>query len=311
MKNIKILIVGTGAIGSYYGGRLSQAGAEVSALCRSDYNIVKEKGITIESIYGNFIFKPHEVINKISDYSEIPDFIIVSTKVLPQINIVDIINEKVGENTSIVLIQNGIDIEKNIAKSFPNNELISGLAFICVSRTEPGKVIHQDYGKLSIGTYPQGISKKTKLLQELFEKANVKCLADENIVNSRWQKLVWNAPFNPISVIGGKLNTAEILRENTSFNLVKNVMKEIVLLASNCNITLPSDIINQNLENTLKMTPYKTSMLLDYENKRPLEVEAILGNALKIAGDLNLRVPYIESLHALLLLLDKKNTENH
>jgi len=307
MDNTKVLIVGTGAIGSFYGGKLDQGGAQVSTLCRSDYNHIKNSGISIKSVMGDFHFMPHEVINKIEDYSSTPDYILVTTKVLPGIDIQKIIESKVGKNTAIVLIQNGIDIEKPVREAFPNNEIISGLAFICVSRTSAGEIYHQDYGRLIIGNYPNGLSPKVKHLQSLFIKSEIDCAVDENIISSRWKKMIWNAPFNPISVIGGGVDTRTILENKESKKLVINVMKEVLEIANKSGYNLSEQLIQKNIDDTLNMKPYKTSMLLDYENNRPLEVEVILGNAVRKARDLDLSVPNLEALYSLLLLLDNNN----
>lgn len=307
MKNTKVLVVGTGAIGSFYGGKLHQAGAEVSTLCRSDYDKVKNEGIHITSVLGDFNFMPHEVVKNIEDYSSTPDYLLITTKVLPGIDIKKLIKSRVGKETAIVLIQNGINIEEPIKEAFPENELISGLAFICVSRTCPGQIFHQDYGRLTIGNYPQGLTDKTRHLQRLFIDSGLECVGDDNITKSRWIKLVWNAPFNPISVIGGGIDTKTILENEESLKLVSDVMKEVVSIAHESGYELPQSLIQKNIEDTFKMKPYKTSMLLDYENKRPLEVEVILGNTVRIARKLRICVPKLESLYALLLLINDNN----
>lgn len=307
MGNPKVLIVGTGAIGSFYGGKLQLSGAEVSTLCRSDYEIVKQNGIKVESVDGDFLFKPHEVINDINDYNSIPDYIIITTKALPEIRVKNILKDKIKSTPTIVLIQNGIDIEKEVQNDFPEKEIISGLAFICVSRIKPGLIKHQDYGRLTIGNYPKGFSEKTKTLKNLFEQSNVNCSIDENIINSRWKKLIWNVPFNPISVIGGGIDTKTILEDENLLELVKNTMEEVVLMANKSGCKISKDLIQQNINSTLKMTPYKTSMLLDYENKRPMEIEAILGNTIKIADELNVSIPHVKTIYALLKILDEGN----
>jgi 2-dehydropantoate 2-reductase len=307
MQNPNVLIVGAGAVGSYYGGRLSQSGAKVSVLSRSDYEEVKKNGINIQSVNGDFKFIPDEVVKSVSDYSKKPDYIIVTTKVLPELDIVNLIKSQVKKNTSIVLIQNGINIEEKIYNTFPENEIISGLAFICVSKVSPGTILHQDFGRLAIGTYPNGISKKVTFLQNLFNESGVKCLTNENIVNSRWQKLVWNAPFNPLSVILGGATTEMILKNEKTTVLAKKIMQEVVDLAKLSGYELPNDIIEKNIKNTLNMAPYKTSMLLDFENKRPLEVEAILGNTLKIAEENNFLASNLKVIYEILSFLNDNN----
>ena len=79
-KDPQIFIIGAGAIGAFYGGKLSQSGAKVSVLSRSDYDAVKADGFNIKSPLGDFIFKPESVVNNVADFSGVPDFVIVATK---------------------------------------------------------------------------------------------------------------------------------------------------------------------------------------------------------------------------------------
>ncbi|HRZ25679.1 MAG TPA: 2-dehydropantoate 2-reductase [Spirochaetota bacterium] len=303
----EILLIGTGAVGSFYGGKLSQAGARVSALCRSDFDAVKKNGIEIKSIFGNLKFTPEITINRISQYDRVPDYIIVATKVLPEIDIPNLIKDAVHPETSIVLLQNGIDIERPVSAAFPSNEIIDGLAFICVSRTSAGKIEHQDYGRIVLGRYPSGKSEKAEALRDLLTRAGVPCEIDDDIIAARWKKLVWNAPFNPISVLAGGANTRGMMESKATYTLIKKVMEEVALLAEKTGHKLPDGVIEKNLSDTAVMKPYKTSMLLDYENKRPMEVEAILGNAVRIAQSMGIEVPHIESLYGILTLSDRQN----
>lgn len=305
-ENVKILLVGAGAVGSYYTGKLHQAGASVSAVVRSDYEAVLENGISVSSCTGDFHFKPEHIIKSAEEYPLRPDYIIVATKVLPHVSVPDLIKSAVFPETTIVLLQNGIEIENETAEAFPDNEIISCLAFICVSRTGPAIIDHQDYGRIVIGKYPEGISEKTVNLASLFSSSGVNCEIDENIVAARWKKLVWNAPFNPISVLSGGSTTREMLSDPGTHDLVEDVMKEVVRLAARSGCQLDEGVINKNLSDTFKMTPYKTSMLLDYENGREMEVEAILGNAVRIADSLDESIPNIRALYALLGLVNKK-----
>jgi 2-dehydropantoate 2-reductase len=296
----KFLVIGAGAIGGFYGAKLAQAGAEVSLVCRSDYEVVKKNGIAIKSVFGDFHFTPKNVLRDVCDYKDEADFILVATKVLPEISVVDLIAPALKQKTSIVLLQNGIHIEEPIKNSFPNHHLISVLAFVCVSRNAAGMILHQDYGRLVVGDYPSGISQKTSELIELWKKSGVPCEAIENIQLERWRKLVWNAAFNPMSVLSGGANTKEILNNKAAQNLAQNVMKEICILAKADGCELPENVIEKNIEMTQKMQPYKTSMLLDFEAKRKMEVEAILGNAIRFAEIKNIEVPHLLSLYGLL-----------
>ncbi|GAB6067222.1 2-dehydropantoate 2-reductase [Methylothermus subterraneus] len=296
---MRVLIVGTGAIGGFYGALLARAGAEVAVVCRSDYEVVKSCGIRIQSPLGQWTFRPQAVYRRAGEVSVSPDYVVVCTKVLPQIDRAALIREAVGERTAIVLIQNGVEIENELAAAFPNRELISGLAFVCVSRTAPGQIRHQAYGGLKFGVFPSGISPRVEALCQAFERAGVKAEATSDIVAARWGKCVWNAAFNPLSVLSGGLTTDWLL---TQEGLIRAVMAEVCAIAAALGHPLPEDVIEQNIASTRRMPPYQTSMLLDFEAGRPLETEAILGNAVRAAQRAGVSVPHLESLYALMKL---------
>ncbi len=307
-SQLKVLVVGTGAVGGFYGAKLAQAGARVSVVCRSDYEVVKAHGIQVTSVWGDFHFDPVHVVRRVEDYPDDADYILVGLKVLPEIDPVGMIRSAVTPKTSIFLLQNGIDIEPPLVQAFPRNDVISGLAFICVTRTEPGCLHHQDFGRIVIGLFPSGSSDTVRRLGELFHAAGVPCQVTPEVVSARWQKLVWNAPFNPISVLGGGVDTETILTCTPSAQLVREVMAEVCFLAKADGHELAVDIIERNIADTLRMKPYKTSMLVDYEAGRPMEIEAILGNAVRLAGRLGISVAHLESLYGLLTLIQQRTT---
>lgn len=303
----KIVLFGTGAVGSFYAGKLAQAGASVSVVSRSDYDVVKKHGISIKSVLGDFHFVPDRVLKNSSEYKDTADYIIVATKVLPEIDVYNMIRDAVRPESSIVLLQNGIDIERPVAEQFPDNEIISALAFICVSRTGYGIINHQDYGNLMLGRYPGGSSDKVMKLVELFANSGLNVDGTDDVIAARWKKLLWNAPFNPLSVICGGADTKEMLEDRDVKSLCMEIMKEVLALSIADGHPLNEVLIRKNIKDTEIMTPYKTSMLLDYENKRPMEVEAILGNALRIGEKYGLTINNIKTIYALLSVLNKKN----
>jgi 2-dehydropantoate 2-reductase len=302
---INVLIIGSGAIGTFYGSLLAKAGAKVSVVCRSDYQQVKQHGFKIDSHpLGCWNFIPDQVLKNAEEYQGTADYILLCTKVIPGLNRVELIRPAVAENTAIVFIQNGVDIEQEMLDAYPSHEIISGLAFICCNRIKPGEILHLAYGRLALGNLPSGVGHKTAQLCEQFKQSGIDCNITEDIVAGRWQKCVWNAPFNPLSVLSGGLPTLSILQTQEPF--VRSIMQEICSIAAASGHPLPNDIVNIHIEHTYAMPPYKTSMLLDYENGHPMETEAILGNALRAAQRLNLTVPHLESVYALMKLRELK-----
>jgi 2-dehydropantoate 2-reductase len=306
---MKVLVVGAGAIGGFYGALLAQQGADVSVVCRSDFEQVKQHGFTINShSLGNWNFNPVQVLKSVDDYKESADYVLLCTKVINTLDRVKLIESAVKLETAIVFIQNGVEIEQELVDAFPDNEVISGLAFICSNRTAPGVISHQAYGRLFLGNLPNGISSKTQKLCDVFNQSSITCRATEDIVTARWQKCIWNAPFNPLSVLSDGLLTQDILQTQEAF--VRQIMQEVLNVAAATGHPLPPDTIAKNIANTYDMPPYKTSMLLDFEAGRPMETDAILGNAVNAGRRKKVPCPCLESIYALMQLKELKRSQN-
>ena len=299
------LIIGSGAIGSFYGYKLAQSRTVISIVSRSDYDHIKKHGIKITlPNQKNEIFKPNFIL-KHNDYSQLKtyDYVIVCTKVLPSIDFSFLIKPYLSTHTVIVLIQNGINIEAVYRQAFPNHKLISGLAFICVTRTAPGMIHHQDYGKLTLGNFPTGTGQSCKELVNLFSEAKTDCHLSTDIAKERFIKLLWNASFNPLSVIEGGVTTQELLSNPDNIKRIRNIMEDVLKVAILEGHDIKATLIDTMIENTKKMTPYKTSMLIDYERGLPLEIDAILGNLLNLAKKHNIVLSAIQKLYRDLMKL--------
>ncbi|TAN50666.1 MAG: 2-dehydropantoate 2-reductase [Methylococcaceae bacterium] len=296
---MNILFIGSGAVGSYFAGKLSQTGAAVSLQARSDYEHVKIHGVHIHSVDGDFHYQPRHVVRDAAELPAKPDYAVLCIKVVEGADRVALLKNAVGPDTAIVLLSNGIEIEPEIAQAYPDHEIISALAFIGVTRTAPGHVHHQAYGHLSLGSYPSGLSDKARWLSEAFQSAGVLCNADADIATARWQKCVWNAAFNPVSVLTG-LDTGRIL--NGQEGLIRALMQEVVAIAAAVGHPLPDTLVDKSIHGTKKMAAYKTSMLVDLEAGQPLETEVILGNAVRAGHKAGVPIPHLETVYALLKL---------
>jgi len=299
----KVLIVGAGAIGSFYGAILHRAGAAVSVVLRSEYEAVRDNGFKISSPLGDLSFRPAAVYRSTEEVTETPDYLVVALKVVEGIDRVRIMRPAVGPNTTIVLIENGIDIEPEIVEAFPNNTVVSALAFVAVSRVGPGLVDHKAYGQLMFGDFPKGASAATHRFAELLQAGGIKAVVSENVLTERWRKAVWNTPFNPTSVLAGGADTKLMLSTPENEALIRAMMQEVCAVAAAAGHPLPEDIIDSNIDATKKMPAYHNSMALDFLNGRPLEVEPILGNVVRMAEKLGVPVPHLSTAYGLLCML--------
>ena len=295
-----ILVIGAGAIGSFYGAILKRAGCTVSVVLRSDYDAVKADGFRFTSPLGELSWTPDQVYQPGDTPGRLPDYVLLCVKVLPGVDRAELVRPWMGEQTGLVLIENGLDIERELADAFPRNPLVSCLAFIAVSRTGPGTVNHQAYGQLVMGNFPTGFDHHCAQLAGLFREGGIDINETDAVVGERWRKCVWNTPFNPLSVLANGADTLSMLDAPGGEALIRTLMEEVIAVAKADGYPMPDNIIEKNLSGTRAMGAYKNSMALDYLNDRPIELDAILGNVVAIADRLNVPVPH---LHTVLVTL--------
>ncbi len=298
MKPKNIVFIGMGAIGCLYAAKCFKDNIIVSCVARSDSNNIRDKGIRI--IHPNedeSIFYPKKVFSSITDIKSQPDYIVICTKVLPNQTVLADIKSLIGKQTCIVLLQNGIHIESVYQHVYPETPIISGLAFVCVAKLAPATIHHQDYGRLVIGHYPHGSYDHVTEFASLFDESDIVCKVSDTIQLERYKKLIWNAPFNPLSVIYEGKTTQELLADKVIKERIIAIMKDVQRLAASDGYNIDDKIIKKNIEDTLAMKPYKTSMCLDWEAGREIEIEAILGNAIQRAKINHCDVPELECLY--------------
>ncbi|ASK33600.1 2-dehydropantoate 2-reductase [Alcanivorax sp. N3-2A] len=301
----QILIIGAGAIGSFYGAILKRAGCPVSVVVRSEYDAVNANGFQFESPLGDISWQPDHVYRDTDAADTKPDFLILSTKIVAGTDRVAQVRPWMGENTKLVLIQNGLDIERELADAFPNNPIISCLAFVAVSRVAPGQIKHNAYGRLVMGNFPEGIDASSEQLADLFRAGGIEIKLADQVVRERWLKCVWNTPFNPLSVLANGADTLTMLDTEGGEQLVRNLMLEVMAVAEADGHPLPPQLPDSNIEGTRKMPAYKNSMALDYVHGRAIELDAILGNVVAIAHRHQVPVPHLETVLVTLRMREK------
>ena len=309
MERAKVLLLGAGALGVFFASKLAKAGAETAVVARSDYEAAKAHGYEVEDRGTVSRFQPGHVIRCAAECPFTPDYILITSKVLPDADPARLTaGVPLSGSTVIVLIQNGIAIEEPIAALFPKQEILSCIAYLCASRPESGKVFNTGPGRLEIGSFPAGApSPAAQRLAQLFIEGGAPCKLLENVQEARWRKLLWNVPFNPVSVLAGGADTGWLCDGAELEKLCRGLMDEVIAVAACEGITILPKEADDMMDYTRSLKPYNSSMLQDYLAGRPLEVEAILGNPLRIARKHGVPMPKTETCYALLKSIEKRS----
>ena len=301
MKRLTYGIVGTGAIGGYYGARLAHAGHEVHFLFHRDYEHVLQHGLEVKSCKGDFLL-PH--VNAYSDTRLMPpcDVVIVALKTVQNTLLPTLLPPLLRENTLVLLIQNGIGVEADVQKRFPQLQLAAGLAFICSAKTKPGVVDHMDFGSINLANYSCTDEQQFQQLLTDFNEAGVEAHGME-YYEARWKKAVWNMPFNGMTVVH-QTDTLSLLRNPLTRKTIHAQMLEVIHAAQACGVERISEAFaDKMIETTLKMKPYSPSMKLDFDFHRPMEIEYLYTRPIQEAAAAGCHTPCLRKLEQELLLI--------
>ena len=309
-SNRSYTILGTGALGGYYGACLQRAGLDVHFLLHSDYEQVSKHGLVIQSPGDDFSLPQVHAYNNVNQMPRC-DVVVVALKTTQNHLLPQLLPPVIKDDGVVLLLQNGLGIEAEVAQIVGAERVMGGLCFLCSNKVGPGHIHHLDYKEIKLGEYAPhyqacGISERMRSIANDFERAGIPILLAEDLLLARWQKLVWNIPYNGLSVVLDA-TTDELMADESTQSLVEQLMYEVVAGAAAYGRHIPASFIKKMLDHTVKMKPYRTSMKIDYDERRHLEVEAIFGNPLRAAERVGANLPKIATIYQQLKFLNAKN----
>lgn len=297
---MKIAIVGSGAIGCYYGGRLLVSGEDVRFLMRSDLETVRKNGLQIRSPDGDLSLMDVPAYGTTSEIGPV-DLVLVTLKTTSNDALEALIPPLLGPHTTLLTLQNGLGNEDFLAQHFARERVIGGLCFVCLTRTAPGFIEHFGHGSVAIGEMSGPASNRVRDIVARFSKARIDCRAVDDLPLARWRKLVWNIPFNGLAIAAGKATVEDLLSDQNLRHEVAAIMREVISLANALGHSLSAEkIVEPEIARSEKMGPYRPSSLIDFERGLPVEVESIWGEPVRFARKIGHSIPRIELLYALL-----------
>lgn len=337
-----ILVIGFGGIGTMTAYNLEAGGrATVTGVLRSNYELVASRGFRIWSCDHGQVesWRPTSstdatrpdrnkanmmiVTEAVPDARKMAsryDYIVVCTKNIPDIppTVAEIIAPAITpRHTSVVLVQNGINIGKPIIAAFPENVVISGISLMNSSELRPGEIFHQDHDNLIIGAFRnpnldiEMECRAAKLFTDLYNasgKATGQYSAEVQFM--RWRKLVYNASYNSLCAITG-MDTSKLRLTHTAVTeLLLPVMLEVKSVARAAGYQLAPDQEDISLNGDPLKGYFRPSMQQDIEKGNFMEVEVIVGEAVREGQRLGVPVPMLSTVYSLLKVLQFRTKVN-
>ena len=305
-KDKKIAVVGVGGVGGYFGGLLAKSGFNVTFFARgSNFKALKENGLVIESVNGNFEINPVQVSNNTSEIGQV-ELILLCVKSYQVEEVMSSIKPLVGEKTAILPIQNGIDAPNQLAKYFDEKNVLSGSCKIMSHQTSPGKIKHDGAGVIEFGEFKGPITSRVLEIKEILESAGIKAIPYDDVRIPLWSKMIFACPLSGLNSIT-RSTIGEIRSIPETRELLFKAMGEILNVAHKLGIGLKDNLPELLLGGIdgLKHN-FTTSMALDIKHGKPSELHYQVGAISRIGMELGIETPINTFIYYSLLPLEIK-----
>ena len=294
----KIAVVGSGAVGCYYGGMLAHAGHDVHFLMRADLETVRRDGLRIFT-KGGEVHLPRVQCAGTTEEIGAADLVIISLKATANRELERLLPPLIREGTALLTLQNGLGNEAFLGERWGAERVMGGLCFVCIHRTAPGVIRHLDHGAISIGEFRRLVSPRVRAIADAFNAVEVQANAVDDLDGERWRKLMWNVPFNGLS-IAANANVADVLADATLRAEARALMNELLDAARRLGHGIPDSFADWQIERSASMGSYRPSSMIDFEMGRPVEVDAIWREPLRQGIAAGAQMPRLARLLAVI-----------
>lgn len=305
---MRLAVVGSGAVGGYFGGRLAEAGIDVGFLARGGHlAAIRDQGLRVSSVDGDFVVRPARVSDDPSDLGE-SDVVLVCVKAWQVTETAEALGPLVGPSTYFVPLQNGIEAPEQLARVFGPARVLGGLCRLLVFLDGPGRIRHAGVAPyVAFGEMDGRVSSRAERLREAFARTRgVTVEIPPDIRVAMWSKFLFIAALSgvgaliraPIGVIRSQLETRALLL---------GALEEIHAVAAGAGVTLPVDSVPRTMAYIDTLPPDGTaSMQRDILQGRPSELDAQTGTVVRLGDKLGIPVPVHRLMYAALVSLERR-----
>ena len=289
---MKIAVMGAGAIGGYFGGRLAQAGFDVSFIARGAHlAAIRENGLKVLSPLGDFTIHPATVTDDPAEVGPV-DVILFMVKNYDTLRAAEQIRPLVGSDTAIIPFQNGVEARAMLSNVLGARHVLGGVAFIPASIQEPGVIKHNaELAKLVFGEFDKQITPRALSFLDALEKAGVTGEIPADISMVLWSKLMFLTSISAINCIT-RQPIGLVQSDEETIALYMDALREVAAVAAAHGVSLGEEAITNNMALAQSFPPNnKTSMFQDLEAGRRLEIDYLSGAVVRLGREKGIETP--------------------
>ena len=292
----RTVIVGSGALGTYYGAKLARIGVPVTFLARRDLVHLQTHGLQIRCTEGDFDLPKVSACGRPEEISP-ADLILVAIKTTANSSLKQLLPPLLSPHTTVCTLQNGLGNEEFLSSVVGPERILCGVCHVCVSRPSPGVALNMSGGNIRFADLSGGDTPRARSIAKLFENAGLRCSVASSVGSARWYKLVWNVPFNGLAIAAGGIDTAQILSDPKLHAEAHALMQEVMNASAALGFSQSPDHPEKEILRTQKMGKYQPSSLLDYLAEKPVELESIWGEPLRQGTAAGVSMPHLKDLY--------------
>jgi len=304
---MKILIMGKGGVGGYYGGLLAQQGNDVTFISRGAHlYAIRHEGLKVKSVHGDFTVLPANATDNPVNVGPV-DLILFLVKTFSTDEAAEAIRPAVGPQTAVISLQNGVDAAERIGKVVGVEHVIGGATWLSSAVEAPG-VIKQisQFRRIVFGELGGERSERIQAIYEVLNHTGITVEISENIQKVLWTKFVFISAVSSIGSLA-RLPMGDYRSVPEARSLLSSIMQEVEALAHAQNIQLDPDVVQKSLEFIDNAAPHiKPSMQLDVEGGRRTELESMVGVIGRKGRELGVPTPVADYVYASLLPVELK-----
>jgi 2-dehydropantoate 2-reductase len=305
---MRIVVMGSGGLGGYLGGLLAQSGADVTFVARGAHlQVLQERGLTVRSVHGDFSLPVHAC----ADLRGLPpaDFVLFCVKTNDAAGAAVLHQPVIDTRTIVLTLQNGVDMATELQTTFGRGTVLAGVTRMGSTLVAPGVIEQPTADRLiEFGSLPGQEQESVDRVHALCTAAGIPTLVSPNIQRSLWEKLVFIAPFSGLSTLT-RLSPAQLLGHEPTRGLYYAVMQETAAVAQAAAGVAP-DIVERTMHYLdTAGDPGDSSMAVDFQRQRRIEVEAINGAVVRHGQRLQIPTPLNQMLYNTLIVMDHYNRQ--
>ncbi|MGH7872323.1 MAG: ketopantoate reductase family protein, partial [Candidatus Binatia bacterium] len=300
---MRIAVMGTGAVGGYFGAKLAAAGHELVFIARGkQLEAMQRDGLQVKSADANLHIRNALFTDAASAAGNV-ELVLFCVKSYDTDAASTAIAPLMGPRTIILSLQNGIDNSNKLAARWGAMPIFAGVVYVGAAIERPGVVVHSSGGRIVFGCLDGTINDNAKSVAQSLATALIPHEVSAEIAKVQWTKVLWNASFCAISSLT-RANVKQIVHSEPLTKLVRDCMAEVRTAALTRGIDLPTLALDQTIEFSRTLGDFKPSMLQDLEAGKPLEHEAFNGVVVKILRQAGKTAPTNEAFYAMLDYID-------